>query len=87
MQIHFLRALPLKKTVYWSAHRAAHLLTERYHQRSDIGAAAWSQESLATFEVYAAKAVNTVETVLGKAIDCLHAEGFQRAMKKLRIPL
>eukprot|EP00971_Amphidinium_carterae_P001213 23986-Amphidinium_carterae.1 len=38
---------------------------------------------MATFETYAA----SVESALGKSLDMLHAEGYQRAMKKLRIPL
>eukprot|EP00971_Amphidinium_carterae_P146473 2903185-Amphidinium_carterae.2 len=68
-----------------TAHRTAHLLTERFHQRTDNGE--WSGESMATFEAYSAEAETTLECVLGKSIDMLHAEGYQRAMKKLRIPL
>eukprot|EP00971_Amphidinium_carterae_P043995 865414-Amphidinium_carterae.1 len=68
-----------------TAHRTAHLLTERIHQRIDNGE--WSGESMATFEAFSAEAETTLEYVLGKSIDMLHAEGYQRAMKKLRMPL
>eukprot|EP00971_Amphidinium_carterae_P238735 4739245-Amphidinium_carterae.3 len=68
-----------------AAHRVAHILTERYHQRLDHSE--WTGESMATFETYAAEADTTVESALGKSLDMLHAEGYQRAMKKLRIPL
>eukprot|EP00971_Amphidinium_carterae_P097154 1922740-Amphidinium_carterae.1 len=42
---------------------------------------------MATFETYAAEADHTIEGALGKSLDMLHAEGYQRAMKKLRMPL
>eukprot|EP00971_Amphidinium_carterae_P027597 543695-Amphidinium_carterae.2 len=46
-----------------------------FHHPGDNGE--WSHDSLATFEVYAAEAASTVETVLGKSVDVLHREGFQ----------
>eukprot|EP00971_Amphidinium_carterae_P197082 3911679-Amphidinium_carterae.1 len=68
-----------------AAHRISHLLTERLHQRVD--SSVWSQDSIATFETYAAEAAQTVEAVLGKYFDSLRTEGFQKTMKRLRVPI